>query len=707
MNEKLIVPKGIRYISQWQDFKLDDYPHIMNKQIPGCGFTEWCLVNGENIILCSPRRILLQNKFDQHQGEVFLVMNNQEEKFSPDKDLSRGLSIENSLKKKDLSLPENVKTEINLVDLVDETEEVDKNVYQELRNNIREYIISRKISKQPCKILVTYDSFGLVKDILYSLGYFFEFRVIIDEFQSIFVDSRFKPSTEIKFLSYLDGVQKVCYVSATPMMKEYLSMMPEFKDLPYYELDWETDQPERISKPNLKVRYTRSVTEAAKNIIIPYKEGKFDVKYVKRQGQPQAIESKEAVIYVNSVNNIISIIKKFDLKPEEVNILCSNTIDNANKVKNKLGQGFSIGRVPLRGEQHKMFTFCTRTVYLGADFYSTTARTFIISDANIETLAVDISLDLPQILGRQRLEENPWKNSAEFYYKPLALKNRTDREEFDNLIATKDATTQGAIKNYETIAENSPDTLDVLIGGYADLIKVNNYRKDYLSLKPIHEEYVDSVGNVIKRTIWIPTVNNLVRVSELRAFEIQQVDYKDRFNVFSNLNSSLGLDTENQEVRDFLLDYQNLTKLYDKLKYLCNLDFQGKLTSILLAQVSEKHFQEYFTILGSERIRALGYDVSLLNRELGLLTFDTTELLEKVYSTFLPGNRYTSVDIKQMLSIIYNEVGYGKTPIATDLEDWFEIKRVQINTKVSRGVYKRDKGFEIISKKGARNDLSY
>ena len=66
-----------------------------------------------------------------------------------------------------------------------------------------------------------------------------------------------------------------------------------------------------------------------------------------------------------------------------------------------------------------MFTFCTRTVYLGADFYSDNARSFILSDANIDCLAVDISLDLPQILGRQRSLTNPWKDSAEFYFKPF------------------------------------------------------------------------------------------------------------------------------------------------------------------------------------------------------------------------------------------------------------------------------------------------
>ena len=52
-----------------------------------------------------------------------------------------------------------------------------------------------------------------------------------------------------------------------------------------------------------------------------------------------------------------------------------------------------------------------------------------------------------------------------------------------------------------------------------------------------------------------------------------------------------------------------------------------------------------------------------------------------------------------MLLDIYQDVGYKKTPVATDLQEWFSIKSVQINTKISKGVYKRDQGFEILSKK--------
>ena len=43
MRKKVLkVPKGIRYISDWSDYNLSDFdfPHILNKTLTGCGYTE-------------------------------------------------------------------------------------------------------------------------------------------------------------------------------------------------------------------------------------------------------------------------------------------------------------------------------------------------------------------------------------------------------------------------------------------------------------------------------------------------------------------------------------------------------------------------------------------------------------------------------------------------------------------------------------------
>ena len=92
--QKIIVPEGIRFLSDWEDFKLSNFPTkcIINKQIPGCGFTEYCINGPEYIILCSPRKMLLKNKFDQHENDVYLVVNEMDKDPGVDKDIDKDLA---------------------------------------------------------------------------------------------------------------------------------------------------------------------------------------------------------------------------------------------------------------------------------------------------------------------------------------------------------------------------------------------------------------------------------------------------------------------------------------------------------------------------------------------------------------------------------------------------------------------------------------
>ena len=685
MNKTIIdVPREVRYIGQWQGFGLPDYPHILDKKIPGCGFTEWAICNSEDIILCSPRKILLRNKYDQHKGEVFLVVNEYDKEIDSGKDLNK---IDKSAAlKKDEEVPEDKKQEY----------------FKKLTHDLLTYIKDRHYWKKPAKILVTYDSFKLIYEILHFDRSENGFRIIVDEFQSIFTDSRFKSTTEMVFMSYLKRMKRVCFVSATPMLECYLDRLDDFKFLPYLELDWESLNPGRVKKPELKIYKSQSIINSARKIIEPYKEGRFEVRYFKDdKGNPYKIESKEAVIFVNSVNNIIAIIKKFDLKPNEVNILVANTEENKKKIRNRLskvreGKIYDIGTVPLKGEPHKMFTLCTRTVYLGADFYSMCARSFVLSDANIETLAVDISLDLPQILGRQRLEENPWKNSAEFYYIPLAFGNHTPREVFDARVKEKIRKTESLIKSYYDVPTSGQK--GDLADNYEKVAKYENYKDQYVAVDKTKTGNIiqDKSGKYKDEYIMVPVLNNLVLVAEERAYDIQQVDYKDRFTVFSSLNSVAKNDKLNEEIENFMLTYESLPKLYDKLKYLCEYkpttnEFAGE----ILEHITEKHFKDYITVLGPERCRSLSYNVGKLNKELGILTFDQDILNFEIFKNFNVGDKLEKSRIKLNLGNIYSSLGYKKTPKANDLEEWFEIKDVLINVG-----NKRVAGFEIIKKKG-------
>ena len=668
-----VVPRGIRFISELgTDFRFYKFPVkcIINKQLPGCGFTEYCLRGPENVILCSPRKMLLKNKKDQHKDSVYLVVNELEKELTVDKDLSK---------------IDKTRSQV-FMDTLKEVVHGKDTVYNRLMNEIKDYLNERKyLGDKPCKILVTYDSYRIVKDILESLGIFQSFYTVIDEFQTILHDSKFKSNTELEFLDILKQSHSALFVSATPMLEEYLNMLDEFDGLPYINMDWASQDPTRVLKPALKVLSMKSVGTKLPEIIQSYKSGNFEKAIRIINGYPREIISDEAVFYVNSVNHIVSIIKKCDLQPEEVNILCSNTPENLKKIQRKLGKKFTIGKIPLKGVKPKMFTFCTRTVYLGADFNSLCARSFIFSDSNIDSLAVDISEDLPQILGRQRLFENPWKNEATFYYRSTCDYRKVSQEEFDKELERKKKSTNNLLRSFESAPD---DAKHDLAERYQTLARTQNYKDDYIAV------------NEHQRSNLVPVLNNLVLVNEIRAFKIQQIDYKDRFTVFSTIYNTLSPDDiVNQEVSRFLEQYQKFGTFKSKLKYLCEYSFNDAMTNIILDQIGEHdNIKSYYLALGPEKLRALGYNKTYIEKELGIVTFSQELLESNIYSEFKVGDKITLADIKSRLEVLYKSINYDATPKAKDLENYFNVKESSARVEID-GVKKVVKIYNIISRK--------
>lgn len=706
---EIIVPKGIRYIGEMEekDYNLFDYnfPHILNKKLTGCGYTEYCLGNKQLLILTSPRKFLLDNKFDQHKDEynVYYVKN----------ELETSVDYELDLNKDDLrAIKEKAeKTEAGKR----ETEKNLDKLKTDLRNTIRAW--NEVDDDKPFKILVTYDSFRHVKD---ALTHFYDdeekrdegeknifpsFQVVVDEFQSIFIDSRFKSETEIELLDQLRGVQKVCYVSATPMLDKYLEKLDEFKDLPYYELDWETEDPSRTVKPKLEIKFvTSSLNKAVNTVIQSYKDGRFETRLDSKTGQ--FIESNEAVLFLNSVSGICQAIRSNRLHIDQVNVICAKSTSNETKVRTafndvikkeaeekgiKIPEIISskekvIGRIPTKGEPHKMFTFCTRTVYLGADFYSLCARTFIFSDSNIQCLAVDISMDLEQILGRQRLKENPWKNSALMYVKTTSLSHKIDKEEFDEYVDKKLGKSNRLLKVFDNTEED--DERFDLADNYQKVAQTFHYRDDYVAVTRIINR---TTGKVVKLQ---PVLNKLVLITEQRAFELQQNDYADRFTVFASAQSQ-GMESIESEVEEKVEEFGKLRTAIEKLKML--LDYSESTSKENLDNFLELipgKYKDYYTIVGPEIIKACGCDESKIKKKWReeLSNGEVKDGVDaEIYKMFVVGKRYTKSDIKEALNGLYQRLGYQKKAKATDLELYYLMKPILTPDKKA--------GFELIGKR--------
>ena len=297
----------------------------------------------------------------------------------------------------------------------------------------------------------------------------------------------------------------------------------------------------------------------------------------------------------------------------------------------------------------------------------------------------DIILDLPYIPDRQKLLKNPWKSKIDLYYKSTKTKKESIEKLRDKIDSKKTRTENLLLSYNSTPTVEAKHDLSVV---YKDRAAMCNYKNDYVSV------------NIKSGKDLYPVFNNLVMVSELRAFEIQQIDYKDRFVVINQLKSKSNTVISVDRTDQFLEDFNNLTLFTDKMKALYDISFifsEDEMDYVLgLIHMS---YRNYFTVLGRDRIKSLSYQRSKLSLEYEKLKSAQTgeyDLQSMIYSGFKEGNRYTMYYIKQVLSDLYKELGLLITPKATDLENYFEVKNIQI---INKETGKKDRGYLILKKK--------
>ena len=638
------VPINVRYISEWDDFNTDLLKghSVINKTITGCGFTHYCLTNNIPTILCSPRKFLLENKHEQ-LPDTYLVINEGE----------KTISIDNELDKNQLD------------------EDFSNILF--IQNNLRSYIFNCQVSNIAPKILVTYDSLGHILSVLgETIKYY---SVIVDEFQNIFMDASFKADTELNFVDILQSCPNVTYLSATPYIEEYLNELDEFKLLPYYELKW---HPDRLQTIKVDLKKTFNISKEVDLIVNDYLNSDFPEK-VDENGIIH--QSREVVFYTNSVKLITSTIKRNNLKPDQVNIICADTSKNKKQLE-KIG--FKIGKAPLKDQPHKMFTFCTRTTYAGADFYSTNALSVIISDCKIDSLSTDIRMDFPQIMGRQRLKNNIFRDECIFIFK-LSDSSIT-MEEFEKLKAEKIKYSEKDLENYRLLQENR-GYCDNLLTDIRTRIRTYNYKGDYTGISSRDGR---------------PIINKLVMLAEKRAFELRSDVYKNEiqvYNEFSKISSeSLSFDDYNtklQILNDLKEKYRRSGSFEDRMRAVCDILLDPKWSSHI--HISDFYwlpikYRNLLNLVGPEKIRATGHIESIIKKELqqkSMISSIGSELVSKI----IIGNRYTLKDLKNLIGLVYQSLGIDKTAKATDILEFFEVRECLITEKDSG---KRVKGYEIL-----------
>jgi hypothetical protein len=121
-------------------------------------------------------------------------------------------------------------------------------------------------------------------------------------------------------------------------------------------------------------------------------------------------------------------------------------------------------------------------------------------------------------------------------------------------------------------------------------------------------------------------------------------------------------------------------------------EFTDDENKMIAQQVSEK-FDQYYNLVGPDRCRALGFNVTYIKNEVDKLKISKNEIKDEFLKYFEVNKRYTNKDIKDTIKKIYDTLGYTRNAKATDINEYFETKHIQVIMPDKSKIH----GLEIVS----------
>ena len=615
VNFDIVVPKEYQYLSNWTDFDSIMPPGhvILNKSICGCGCTDYYLTNDLPVILVSPRKALITSKLKggRTAGKLFYF------------DRSNGGDVSDTIT---------------------------------AMGDYLSFCGGNPFGGQQLvpKIMVTYDSLPYVVGALTDWKLMDRFTIVVDEFTCIFTDVKFKGSVEVNLLHQLETLpNRTVYISATPLKDAYLSVLGQFQNLPYVTLQWD---PSRVETVNVYYSKMTSPVSAIGQIIKDYRRsGVFKSKIV----NGQRVDSTEAVFFLNSVEDIIKIIRKYKLTPAETMVICADTASNWARLKRIQ---FSIGTVPNETEYttlNKPFMFVTKCSFEGTDFYSDSSTSYVFADCHWDNLALDISIDLPQIAGRCRSKNNPFRKEIFYYYKH---------------------------KNADSI-QQVKELANVTHPGHRDRILQAQEKDQY------RKNYVDAIDN--NDGTWTAVCNELAYIADVRAAEIKANQYQSTYQMLSFMKDNGFVPiNKNAEVENlfnqFVSEFNKDRNFERRMELMACAIVNYPCLEELIEECSfiPYEYKEYYHELGPDRIKACAYIEANLKREL-----ENTRRASMINIQLEPDVVYSNANIKSMIQAEYDRLGMNATAKATEITKY--VPGV-IPARYTDGNGKKQNGYKLI-----------
>lgn len=613
--EKYDMPKGCRYMSEDPDL-LTYLGHfnkfILNKTVTGCGGTSLFLNSSIDVVIISPRLQALKDKHEQH----------------PDTFLFHSPYTNNGKRAADI---------------------------KRLMSDLNNYINNPFSVYNKAKILVTLDSCDKVIDVLKGYGVIDSFLFVVDEFQCLMGDATFKGTTDMNFLIRLDNEAKnICYLSATPIQDMFLDFVPQFKGLPYIKLEWDEAVLEEPNVMEIQMKKDESAEKICSNIIRDFRANGY---FARKVIDGQVVYSTEACIFLNEVRSIINIITKNNLKPDEVTVLCSE-----GKVSG-LPKGFKTGGLCTDRDnpRNKTFTFCTKASFEGVDFYSTNAMTYVFINAGKEWQTLDIMLDIPQILGRQRLDINPFRHDAVIYYKtkPYCM----TITEFKAQQTAMEYKSSQIITLYDMA---TPEMKAILLEAFRDRAEDKKFVDDYVDVLQVNGRQTLGINTLVQMAMW-------------NKWQQRTHYYSHSCQLTTSIQSAISMNVKPQKVKDFEQQYYSASDK-DRLKIYS--DFRNSHSRydpfILQNPFIDIRFHDWYGKLGYNELKRLNFDEQKVEQEYN--SFCNHEpIIRKCREAFTVGSFYTKPEVKKTLQQIYDSLGLiGKKAKTTELSQYMSVRECMI-----------------------------
>lgn len=493
------------------------------------------------------------------------------------------------------------------------------------------------------KIICTYDKLPKLKEYLNPA----EYQLLVDEYHSLLKAYSYRYDAINGIFDCYKDYKSACFMSATPINSDFKPNA--LKDLEEIEAVWND-----IDTLKVKLEYTNKPYVRAANIIKAYKtDGYISVNGVK---------SYEAFFFINSVNDILKLIEYTDLQPEDVRIICANTDTNQKK----------LGRFQIENSNcpNKKFTFLTCKSFEGVDYESDTALCFVVSTASNTHTQASIDTDIPQIAGRIRTANNPFRKLI------IHIFNNTYKDL--NLDVT-----------YNDMKQAVEDDLNAANAIVKLFNSVDDEKQRKMLIKSINNKYISTKNG---KFVFYDTLPKL----ELYNYMVNQVIYKSGLSVKKAYESTGALTTDaeyNKEMANFDNVIKASKKLTFKDNYLKALEAKKDGNIFELERLcKEELIRDAIYKLTPEEIKSVRYTKKGV-RELLLSKnsrLNNATKITKIIKDSITYNEFIKNDkLVTIINNAYRKLGIDKTAKASDIKQWFDIKdgAKKINGTTYRGYY--------------------